>query len=164
MVSSLVQLQDLATQSGRTKPLHVIAPVRHPRTIELINYITMHSHSTAATSQDIGAVKTVTGDHQHHMGSQEGAQTGFLDGASGRGRRKAHRANAQGGVGQKVVLNVDVLLPDELLSGLLTQVSVQPELLSVMNDLFDHEGMLCLYSATRRLCIMHCLYSCKQLA
>jgi hypothetical protein len=38
-------------------------------------------------------------------------------------------------------MDVDVLLPDELLSGLLTQVSVQPELLSVMNDLFDAQGM-----------------------
>ena len=41
---------------------------------------------------------------------------------------------------QAAVLNMDVLLPDELLSGLLTQCSVQPELLSVMEDLFDSAG------------------------
>lgn len=38
------------------------------------------------------------------------------------------------------VLSVDVLLPNELLSGMLTQCSVQPELLSVMEDLFDSAG------------------------
>ncbi|KAL0038546.1 hypothetical protein WJX77_010122 [Trebouxia sp. C0004] len=35
VVASLIQLQDLALESGRTTPLHVVAPVRHPRTIEL---------------------------------------------------------------------------------------------------------------------------------
>ena len=116
-----MQLQDLASHSGRTEPLHVIAPVNHPRTLELINYVTKQSCSTAVTGQQvIGAVKAVTGDPQYVFhGDSVGSR----------------------GQGEGVALNVDVLLPDELLSGLLTQVSVQPELLSVMNDLFDAEGM-----------------------
>ncbi|KAL0031396.1 hypothetical protein WJX79_008726 [Trebouxia sp. C0005] len=114
VVASLIQLQDLAVESGRTTPLHVVAPVRHPRTIELINYITSHSHKAAGNSRkDFGAVKALTANQR---------------GTKGREGR------------QGVVMDVDVLLPDELLSGLLTQVSVQPELLSVMNDLFDAQG------------------------
>lgn len=156
MVSSLVQLQDLASQSGRTEPLQVIASVRHPCTIELINYITMHSRSTAATGQDIGAVKALTGDRQHDSGSQKVTQTDRVGATSSRGYQDRHRAHVKGGAGRNVVLNVDVLLPDELLSGLLTQVSVQPELLSVMNDLFDNEGMLCCSNITVKLCMTHC--------
>lgn len=119
-----MQLQDLASHSDRTEPLHVIAPVNHPRTLELINYVTKQSCSKAVSGhQAIGAVKAVTGDPQYtsHGG----------DSVSSRGHEHA----------ESVALNVDVLLPDELLSGLLTQVAVQPELLSVMNDLFDAEGI-----------------------
>jgi len=139
VVASLIQLQDLATESGRTTPLHVVAPVRHPRTIELINYITSHSHKAAGNSQkDFGAVEAVT-DNQHQHVSH---------GTSGHASVKAQGHKQLDGGGtieregrQGVVMDVDVLLPDELLSGLLTQVSVQPELLSVMNDLFDAQGM-----------------------
>ncbi|KAL3157123.1 hypothetical protein ABBQ38_001368 [Trebouxia sp. C0009 RCD-2024] len=121
VVSSLVQLQDLASHSDRTDPLHVIAPVNHPRTLELINFVTKQSCSRAVTGQHvIGAVKAVTGDPQHASHGDSGSSRGQ---------------------DESMALNVDVLLPDELLSGLLTQVSVQPELLSVMNDLFDAEGV-----------------------
>ena len=113
-------------ESGRTTPLHVVAPVRHPRTIELINYITSHSHKAAGNSRkDFGAVKALTANQR---------------GTKGREGR------------QGVVMDVDVLLPDELLSGLLTQVSVQPELLSVMNDLFDAQGMFWLRTTITGLC------------
>lgn len=124
-----MQLQDLASHSSRSEPLHVIASVHHPRTLELINYVTQHSCSTGVAGQKvIGAVKAATGDPHHashgdHVGSQGLDHVG------------------RDGLNQGVALSVDMLLPDELLSGLLTQVSVQPELLSVMNDLFDAEGM-----------------------
>ena len=59
-VASLIQLQDLALASGRLRPLHVIAQVRHPRTIELIQYITTQSHSGSSHSRHtVGAVKAV---------------------------------------------------------------------------------------------------------
>ena len=143
MVASLIQLQDLALESGRTTPLHVVAPVRHPRTIQLINYITSHSHKAAGNSQkEFEAVEAVT-DNQHQHASH-----GTHGGASGHARGNAQGRKQLDGGGtieregrQGVVMDVDVLLPDELLSGLLTQVSVQPELLSVMNDLFDAQGM-----------------------
>lgn len=117
-----MHLQDLASHSNRAEPLHVVAPVNHPRTLELVNFVTKQSCSRAVTGQHvIGAVKAVTGDPQYASGD-----SGMSRGQDG-----------------SVALNVDVLLPDELLSGLLTQVSVQPELLSVMNDLFDAEGTPC---------------------
>lgn len=128
-----MQLQDLASHSTRTEPLHVIASVHHPRTLELINYVTQHSCSTGVAGQKvIGAVKAVTGDPHH-------ASHG--DRFSSRGLQHVGRDGLSQAAGQSVALSVDTLLPDELLSGLLTQVSVQPELLSVMNDLFDAEGM-----------------------
>lgn len=142
VVASLIQLQDLAIQSGRASPLHVVAPVRHPRTIGLINYITMHSHNAASHSQtEIGAVKAVT-DNQHQHASHASHNKHHRPIEHAGSQAQEHNAGNMGGVGrQGVVMDVDVLLPDELLSGLLTQVSVQPELLSVMNDLFDAEGM-----------------------
>ena len=128
-----MQLQDLASHSGRSEPLHVIAPVQHPRTLELINYVTHHSCSTGATGhQVIGAVKAATGDPSH-------ASHG--DGVNSGGFANTESGSRKGGGARSLALTVDVLLPDELLSGLLTQVSVQPELLSVMNDLFDAQGM-----------------------
>ena len=83
-------------------------------------------------------------DNQHQHASH-----GTHGGASGHASVKAQGGGKQldgGGSSERegrqgVVMDVDVLLPDELLSGLLTQVSVQPELLSVMNDLFDAQGM-----------------------
>ncbi len=82
-------------------------------------------------------------DNQHQHASH-----GTHGGASGHARGNAQGRKQLDGGGtieregrQGVVMDVDVLLPDELLSGLLTQVSVQPELLSVMNDLFDAQGM-----------------------
>ena len=127
-----MQLQDIASHSGRSEPLHVIAPVHHPRTLELINYVTHHSCSTAVTGQQvIGAVKAATGDPSH-------ASHG--DGVNSGGFGNLGSGGLKGGGAHRVALSVDVLLPDELLSGLLTQVAVQPELLSVMNDLFDAEG------------------------
>lgn len=128
-----MQLQDLASHSGRSEPLHVVAPVQHPRTLELINYVTHHSCSTGATGhQVIGAVKAATGDPSY-------ASHG--DGVNSGGVEKAESGSEKRDGAQSVALSVDVLLPDELLSGLLTQVSVQPELLSVMNDLFDAQGI-----------------------
>ena len=135
VVSSLIQLQDLASHSGRTEPLHVIAPVRHPRTLELINYVTHHSCSTETTGQQvIGAVKAATGDPSHASHGDGVGTWGFENPKSG---------SSKGAGAQRATLSVDVLLPDELLSGLLTQVSVQPQLLSVMNDLFDAQGTPC---------------------
>ena len=138
-MSSLVQLQDLASQNQRTEPLHVIASVRYPRTVELINYVTMHSRSTAATGQkDIDAVKAVTTNH--HQQSQAGTHASHGVSSSSKGGQGVGNGARERGADQHVVLNVDVLLPDELLSGLLTQASVQPKLLGVMNDLFDNDG------------------------
>ena len=145
VVASLIQLQDLTIQRGRASPLHVVAPVRHPRTIELINYITVHSHNAASHSQtEIGAVKAVTDNqHQHASHAAHDKHKQPVDYAGGETQERKHAEGGDMGRGgrQGVVMDVDVLLPDELLSGLLTQVSVQPELLSVMNDLFDTEGM-----------------------
>ena len=81
-------------------------------------------------------MKAVT-DNQHQHGAHQG--TGSV-------QAQGHKQLDGGGTTERegrqgVVMDVDVLLPDELLSGLLTQVSVQPELLSVMNDLFDAQGM-----------------------
>ena len=130
-----MQLQDLASHSGRSEPLHVIAPVHHPRTLELINYVTHHSCSHAVTGQQaIGAVKAATGDPSH---------ASHRDGVGSGGFGHLESGSSKGGGAQRVALSVDVLLPDELLSGLMTQVAVQPELLSVMNDLFDAQGMSC---------------------
>lgn len=130
----MVQLQDLAFCSGRSEPLHVIAPIHHPRTLELINYVTHHSCSTGSTGQKvIGAVKAATGDPSH-------ASPGDGVGSGGFGNLGSSLKEVGA---QSRALSVDVLLPDELLSGLLTQVSVQPQLLSVMNDLFDAQGMSC---------------------
>ena len=141
VVSLLVQLQDLASQNQRAEPLHVIASVRHPRTIELINYVTMHSRSTAATGQkDIDAVKAVTTNH--HQQSQAGTCASQSAGSSSEGVQGVDSGVRQKGAEQHV-LNVDVLLLDELLSGLLTQASVQLKLLGVMNDLFDNDGKAC---------------------
>ena len=132
VVSSLVQLQDLASYSSRSEPLHVIASVHHPRTLELINYVTQHTCSTGVSGQKvIGAVKAATGDPHHASHGAHVSRQG-LEHVGGDALSKS--------APQRVALSVDMLLPDELLSGLLTQVSVQPELLSVMNDLFDAEG------------------------
>ncbi len=152
VVASLIQLQDLALESGRPRPLHVVAQVRHPRTIKLINYITTHRHNNGSSDKAIGAVKAVTDDHSHHHVSHGSSQA-----AAGHGVRSQGGTGGKGmgkERGQGVVLDVDVLLPDELLSGLLTQVSVQPELLSVMNDLFDAEGM-CHFSTGDMFCHMN---------
>ena len=143
MVASLIQLQDLALESGRTTPLHVVAPVRHPRTIQLINYITSHSHKAAGNSQkEFGGVEAVTDNqHQHVSRGTHGGTSGHAS-VKAQGRKQPDGGGTterEGRLG--VVMDVDVLLPDELLSGLLTQVSVQPELLSVMNELFDAQGM-----------------------
>ena len=124
VVSSLVQLQDLASHSSRGEPLHVIASVHHPRTLELINYVTQHTCSTGPAGQK---VISATGDPHH-------ASHG--DHVSNQGSKHVGRD----GSNQEAALSVDMLLPYELLSGLLTQVSVQPEMLSVVNELFDTEG------------------------
>lgn len=192
VVASLIQLQELAQAEGRTTPLHTIASVRHPRTIELINYITAHGSSRSSSSHSMHSMQasphTNSGSQlpQHHADDSTAASAGALgsphEGSAqsqtqptmpSQGLRQAprhHRGNAfsdmqavtgqhdaqgsahsstdrhgrRGGAKQRheaaPVLSVDVLLPDELLSGLLTQCSVQPELLSVMEDLFDSAG------------------------
>ena len=139
VVAALIQLQDLAAGSDRMLPLHVVAQVRHPRTLELIKYITADRHSAISSSQK-GAVAAVTADQQQHAVPGNHQAAGGHGGGESQKQGHVGGEGAQRGGGQGAVLDVDVLLPDELLSGLLTQVSVQPELLSVMNDLFDAEG------------------------
>ena len=191
VVASLIQLQDLATATGRTTPLQTVVTVRHPRTIELINYITSHAHSNSNSSQSHSMQSGALTSHgavtdslrqQQSVHSKEGAN---MDGANHRGdaaaqqhqdKQRGHSSSnavadvpalirqhdssdakhakhdsRAGSAGKKsegpaAVLSVDVLLPDELLSGLLSQCSVQPELLSVMEDLFDSKGDLLLYA------------------
>ena len=187
VVASLIQLQDLAIATGRTTPLQTVVTVRHPRTIELINYITSHAHSNSNSSQShsmqCGALTshgTVTDSpgQQQSVSSKEGAVsdsanqrmessarqhqvkqrrhssrdavadvqtvTGQHESSNAKHAKHASRADPAGKKSEAAaaVLSVDVLLPDELLSGLLSQCSVQPELLSVMEDLFDSKGEL----------------------
>lgn len=190
VVASLIQLQDLAIATGRTTPLQTVVTVRHPRTVELINYITSHAHSGSNSSQSHsmqsgaltshGAV-TDSLEQQQYAYSEEGADTGDADhrvessaqqhqdkqrghsssnavadvqavtgqheSSNAKHAKHAKHVSRAGPAGKKseaaaAVLSVDVLLPDELLSGLLSQCSVQPELLSVMEDLFDSKGEL----------------------
>ena len=86
-------------------------------------------------------MKAVTENQQQHA-SQDRHQMPLREASSGAQQHEHTEGDGVGKEGrQGVAMDVDVLLPDELLSGLLTQVSIQPELLSVMNDLFDAEGM-----------------------
>lgn len=50
VVASLIQLLDVATATGRTAPLHTLVTVRHPRTIEVINYINSRAHPNSNSS------------------------------------------------------------------------------------------------------------------
>lgn len=179
VVASLIQLQELAVSSGRTAPLHTVATVRHPRTIQLINYITSHAHSNPDSSQSHSMQSSNDSNSPQHgvhstQANHAGAlsmQAKALDNLSQDHFNSQHpqhdqkqhfshehnvagdaqvaplksNASSAGRDGKKMqaaqaALSVDVLLPDELLSGLLTQCSVQPELLSVMEDLFDSAG------------------------
>ena len=88
-----------------------------------------HGQSQRSATQQASAaadIQTVTGQNENAVTKHTS-------------RRKV-TAGLAGQHAPSPVLSVDVLLPNELLSGMLTQCSVQPELLSVMEDLFDSAG------------------------
>lgn len=102
---------------------------------------TRSSHSGSADQE---ATQTTADQHQQHGSSSNDAiqsVTGQHASSASKHHTRAEKGSrSMAEKSQAAVLNVDVLLPDELLSGLLTQCSVQPELLSVMEDLFDSAG------------------------
>lgn len=181
--------------TGRTQPLHTIATVRHPRTIELITYITSHAHSNPDSSQshsmqsssassslqqhsmhstdidhtgssnmqarsDHSSSQSTSQQQQQHSQSPTSGQDNSIAAdvqmvshqrdslSSTRNNRSKAGAGLKQAQAAAPALSVDMLLPDELLSGLLTQCSGQPELLSVMEDLFDSAGKqnLCMFA------------------
>ncbi|GMH41923.1 hypothetical protein BSKO_09842 [Bryopsis sp. KO-2023] len=87
VISSLMQVQDLATKASREVPIHVVAPVNNPK-------------------------------------SQEVAESLVSE-----------------GIRERMPCTMDLILPEEMSSGVLTQVAAVPRLDMVFKDLLDSQGV-----------------------